>query len=172
VLGSISGKLGDWRWFGHSGGFLGYISRTAVIPDHDLSISCLTNAVDGLSHFWLDGALAILKRFNEGGAPRAELADWSGRWWSVWRPTDLLPVGDKVLLSLPGQLNPVAKVAELTVTGQDEARISQAGAFGNYGETARLIRDAAGAVSAVRLAGEDLLGETALTAELDARYGR
>jgi D-alanyl-D-alanine carboxypeptidase len=171
-LGTISGSFGKWRWFGHSGGFLGYITRTAVIPDHDLSVSCLTNAVDGLSHFWLEGALAILKRFSEDGAPNPGLADWSGRWWSVWRPTDFVPVGDKVVVSLPGQLDPMAKVAELTITGADEAQISQAGAFANYGEAARLGRDAAGAVVKVRLGGEDLISEAALVEELTQRYGR
>jgi D-alanyl-D-alanine carboxypeptidase len=171
-LGTISGTFGEWRWFGHSGGFQGYVTRTAVIPDHDLSLSCLTNAVDGQSHLWLEGALAILKRFKEGGAPSAKLADWSGRWWSVWRPTDLVPVGDRVVLSLPGLQNPIAKAAELTVTGPGEARISQAGAFANYGEPAQLIRDAAGAVTALRLAGEDMVAEAALAAELIARYER
>ena len=171
-LGTISGTFDRWSWFGHSGGFLGYITRTAVVPDHDLSISCLTNAVDGASHFWLEGALAILKRFKEDGAPNADLADWSGRWWSAWRPTDLVPVGDKVVLSLPGLLNPMAKAPELTVTGPDEAGVSQAGAFANYGEPVRLVRDATGVVTAVRLAGEDMVGEAAIAEELMRRYER
>ncbi|HXQ16258.1 MAG TPA: serine hydrolase domain-containing protein [Caulobacteraceae bacterium] len=171
-LGTISGAFSGWEWFGHSGGFLGYITRTAVIPDHDLALSCLTNAVDGPSHFWLDGALSILKRFKEDGAPNPDLADWSGRWWSVWRPTDLVPIGDKVMLSLPGLLSPIAKAPELTVTGPDEARISQAGAFANYGEPVQLIRNAAGAVTAVRLAGEDMVGEADIAEELTGRYER
>ena len=31
-LGTISGSLGGWEWFGHSGGLQGYITRTCVIP--------------------------------------------------------------------------------------------------------------------------------------------
>jgi D-alanyl-D-alanine carboxypeptidase len=123
-----------------------------------------------MSHFWLEGALAILKRFKEDGAPRADLADWSGRWWSARGPTDLVPVGDKVVLSAPGLTNPVAKAGELTITGPGEARISQAGAFANYGEPARLIRDAAGAIASVQLAGGSLVSEAELAAELTARY--
>jgi CubicO group peptidase (beta-lactamase class C family) len=171
-LGAISGRFDGWDLFGHSGGFQGYLTRTAVAPEHDLCLSCLTNASDGPSHFWLDGALAILKRFKEDGAPKAELADWSGRWWSVWGPTDLLPVGDKVVISLPGMNNPVAKAAELTVTGPDEARISQAGAFANFGEPARLIRGEGGAVVAVNLGGSRMVTEAELTQELTARYER
>jgi len=171
-LGTISGTFDGWDWFGHSGGFQGYITRSAVVPEHDLSLSCLTNAVDGMSGLWLDGALAILKRFKTDGAPGAELADWSGRWWSAWGPTDLVPVGDKVVLGLPGLANPVAKAAELTVTGPDEARISQSGGFGNYSESARLIRGADGAVVALRLAGGRMVAEAELAKELVGRYER
>jgi CubicO group peptidase (beta-lactamase class C family) len=171
-LGTISGKIDGWDAFGHSGGFLGYITRTAAIPEHDLSISCLTNAVDGLSGMWLDGAVAILKRFEQGGAPEAALADWSGRWWSAWGPTDLVPIGDRVVLAAPGLLNPVAKASELTIAGADAGRISQAGGFGNYGEPAQLVRDAAGAVAAVRLGGSTLVSEAALADELVGRYER
>jgi len=171
-LGTISGTFDGWDWFGHSGGFQGYVTRSAAIPEHDLSLSCLTNSVDGMSALWLDGAMAILKRFKEDGAPNAGLSDWSGRWWSVWGPTDLVPIGEKVILGLPGLANPIAKAAELTVTSPDEARISQSGAFGNYGEPARLIRDAQGMVTAVQLAGSRLIPEADLAAELTDRYGR
>jgi CubicO group peptidase (beta-lactamase class C family) len=169
-LGTISGTFDGWDWFGHSGGFQGYVTRSAVVPEHDLSLSCLTNAVDGMSGLWLDGAMAILKRFKEDGAPNAKLADWSGRWWSVWGPTDLVPIGENVILGLPSLANPIAKAAELTVTGPDEARITQSGAFGNYGEPARRIRGANGAVTAVQLAGSRMIAEADLAAELTARY--
>ena len=38
-LGTISGSLGGWEWFGHSGGLQGYITRTCVIPEHDLTVA-------------------------------------------------------------------------------------------------------------------------------------
>ncbi len=169
-LGTISGSFDGWDAFGHSGGFQGYVTRTAVIPTHDLAVSCLTNAVDGMSHVWLDGALAILKRFSEDGAPKPELADWAGRWWSVWGPGDLLPIGDKVIMASPGLANPVLRAGELTVTGPDQATISQAGAFASFGEPARLVRGADGAVAEVHIAGGRSVSEAALAAELVARY--
>jgi CubicO group peptidase (beta-lactamase class C family) len=169
-LGTISGSFDGWDAFGHSGGFQGYVTRTAVIPTHDLAVSCLTNAVDGMSHVWLDGALAILKRFSEDGAPKPELADWAGRWWSVWGPGDLVPVGDKVIMASPGLANPVLRAGELTVTGPDQATISQAGAFASFGEPARLVRGADGAVAEVHIAGNRSVSEAALAAELVARY--
>ena len=171
-LGTISGAFDGWDWFGHSGGFQGYVTRTAVIPEHDLSISCLTNAVDGMSALWLDGAMAILNRFQADGPPRADLADWAGRWWSVWGPNDLLPVGDKVLIAWPGLANPIAKTAELTVTGPDDARITQAGAFASHGEPVHRFRGADGAVSALQIAASRMVSEAELSAELTGRYER
>ncbi len=169
-LGTISGSFDGWDHFGHSGGFQGYLTRTAVVPARDLTICCLTNAVDGMSHVWLDGTLSILKRFSDDGAPSPALADWIGRWWSVWGPTDLVPVGDKVVLASPGMASPFFKASELTVTDKDEARISQAGGFASFGEPARLVRGDDGAVTEVRIAGGRSVSETALAAELVTRY--
>jgi CubicO group peptidase (beta-lactamase class C family) len=169
-LGTISGSFDGWDAFGHSGGFQGYVTRTAVIPAHDLAVSCLTNALDGLSHAWLDGAVAILKRFQEDGAPNPALADWAGRWWSVWGPTDLVPIGEKVIIAAPSLANPVLKAGELTVTGPDQAYISQSGAFASFGEPAQLVRGADGAVTEVRMAGGRSVSEAALAAELIERY--
>ena len=59
-LGTISGGDGDWRWFGHSGGFQGVITRTAILPEQGFTISVLTNAVDGLAHPWLGWGSARL----------------------------------------------------------------------------------------------------------------
>ena len=92
--------------------------------------SCLTNAVDGLSHQWLDGFPAILKPLLRGGRACWSFADWAGRWWSVWGPSDLLLIGEKVLDRGFGLANLVLRVGELTVTAADQAFISQAGAAG------------------------------------------
>ncbi len=170
-LGTISGAFDGWDWFGHSGGFPGHITRTAVVPEQQLSISCLTNAVDGMSHLWLDGILAILKRFSEEGAPAPALADWTGRWWSLWGASDLVAVGEKVLVASPAMTNPFLKVPELEVSG-DVATIRQAGAFASYGEPARLVRGPDGAVSEVQIAASRIVKEAALAAELTERYER
>ena len=171
-LGIITGALEGWEWFGHSGGFQGYITRTAAVPSQDLAISVLTNAVDGMAHAWLDGALHILRRFQAAGHPTAAAADWSGRWWSVWGAQDLVPMGDKVLLAAPNQPDPFLNVPELALTGPDTARIAQAGAFASYGEPVRRVRGRAGRVTELRIAGSAALPEAALATELLARYGR
>ncbi len=171
-LGIITGSFAGWDWFGHSGGFQGYLTRTVMVPKHDIAISLLTNAADAVPAVWSDGVLHILSRFEKEGAPSAKTRDWSGRWWSIWGATDLVAMGDKVLLALPGAATPFLKVGELAVTGRDKAKIAQSGAFGSYGEPVRRERDKRGKVRAVKIASGRLEPERVLAKELIARYGR
>jgi len=171
-LGIISGAFAGWDWFGHSGGFMGYLTRTAVVPAQDITISVLCNAADSTPAVWLDGVLHILARFAAEGAPSARTRDWSGRWWSVWGANDLVAMGDKVLLALPALVTPFLKVTELAVTAKDKARIAQAGAFGNYGEPVRRVRDRRGKVTEIRVASGRLVAEAVLAKELTAKYER
>jgi CubicO group peptidase (beta-lactamase class C family) len=96
-LGIMSGTTAGWDWFGHSGGLQGYISRTCVIPRCDVTITILTNATDGWAGFWIDGAMQILRAFATHGAPKRRVRDWTGRWWSPWGATDLVPMGNIVM---------------------------------------------------------------------------
>ncbi|MBV9542165.1 MAG: beta-lactamase family protein [Alphaproteobacteria bacterium] len=168
-LGIVTGTSSGWDWFGHSGGFQGYLTRTVMVPARDITISVLTNAADGTPAVWSDGVLHILARFAAGGAPTKRTRDWTGRWWSVWGATDLVPVGDRVLTAAPALAAPLLKVTEISVQGRDRARISQAGAFGNFGEEVRRIRKG-GKVRAVQLASTRLLPEVDMAREMKARY--
>jgi D-alanyl-D-alanine carboxypeptidase len=170
-LGTISGGDGDWCWFGHSGGFQGVITRTVILPEQNLTISILTNASDGLAHPWIDGVMHILKRFSELGAPSEATKLWTGRWWTLWGASDLVPFADKVLCALPAQFMPFQDAPEIAVEAPDLGRFTRASGFNSPGETARLIRDDKGAIDSIWLGGGHLLTEAALQAELRARYG-
>lgn len=174
-LGTISGTLGDWDWFGHSGAFQGYLTRTVVVPAQDLSLSVLTNAIDGLSGPWLDGCLHILRAFARHGAASRATAPWHGRWWSLWGAWDLLPMADRVLIAAPGQLNPVIDASEVEVrTGlrgrAREGLITLAGGFGNHREPVRLLHDSRGRPSEFWMSGTKLLPQDKLAREMAARY--
>ena len=119
-LGIVSGNLGGWEWFGHSGGFQGYITRTIVLAEPDLAVSVLTNAIDGLAHFWLDGTMHILRTFANNGAPLGKRGGWAGRWWSIWGAIDLLPMGSKVIVASPAYFNPFFDANELEVRSRNE----------------------------------------------------
>jgi hypothetical protein len=170
-LGTISGALGGWDWFGHSGSFAGTLSRTAVFPAQDLAISVLTNAIDGPAQAFVDGIGHILKAFEKGGAPNEEVADWAGRWWTLWGAVDLVPVGNKVLASPPVLNPPLSEVSEITVTGLDAGLITRAPGFNQAGEAASRVRDAEGEIAEIWLGGVRLIGEFAFAEEAAGRYG-
>ena len=169
-LGTIHGGEGSWRWFGHSGGFQGFITRTCVFPEQDLTVSVLTNAIDGLAHPWLDGVAHILKTFAEHGAPPAEAQDWAGRWWSIWGAGDLVPVAKHVLVANPALLTPFLDAPEITLEASGGGRITRASGFNSPGERAELQRDGNGQVQSVLLGGARFVREQEMRAEMLARY--
>ena len=170
-LGIMSGNLGGWDCFGHSGGLQGYISRTCVIPGREVSISVLTNATDGWAGFWLDGAMHIMRAFAERGAPKRRVRDWTGRWWSAWGAVDLVPMGNFVIAGNPYALNPFLDASEIEVTGRDTGRISLAAGYASHGEPVRRTRSKAGKVTEVWFAGSKVRPEKTVAAEMERRYG-
>jgi D-alanyl-D-alanine carboxypeptidase len=169
-LGIRSGTHFGWDWFGHSGGFQGFITRTAALPGHGLCVSVLTNASDGTANEWVDGLIHILATFEKNGAPTPRLADWSGRWWSLWGAWDLVPLGTKVMVADPDLLTPFTDASELRIATADSGQIAQAPGTASHGETVRLVRDSAGKVTEFWFGGSKLLPETAAAAELKERY--
>jgi CubicO group peptidase (beta-lactamase class C family) len=171
-LGTISGSLNGWDWFGHSGGFQGYISRTCVYPGQDLTISVLTNTIDGWAHPWLDGIVSILQAFARNGAPTRKVRDWGGRWWSLWIAVDLVPMGDKVLVANPGLINPLVDAAELKITSRTAGQIALAGGFGSHGEPVSCARTKSGKITVLKIAGTKFLAADKMAHEMEARYGK
>ena len=168
-LGTINGSADGWTWFGHSGAMPGYITRTATLVEPDVTISVLTNAIDGWAGFWMDGVFSILRAFEHNGAPERQVRDWTGRWTTMWRATDLVPMGNKVLLALPAALFPFANAGELRVSKRDLAQISRAEGFGSYGEPVRRVRKR-GKVAEVWLGSAKTIPERDLGNEIKSRY--
>ncbi|HUP05763.1 MAG TPA: serine hydrolase domain-containing protein [Caldimonas sp.] len=175
-LGTISGTLAGWDWFGHSGAFQGTITRTLCVPARGLTISVLTNAVDGAAHAWVDGIVQILAVLARHGAPSRSTAPWRGRWWTPWGAIDLVPTRTRVFVANPALGDPfldAIQLAPMRAIGADRthhARVVEASGFGNMGEPARLLHDAHGRARALWLAGTELKPERAVARELVARY--
>jgi hypothetical protein len=169
-LGTISGSLDGWDWFGHSGGLQGYISRTCVYPGQDLTVCVLTNAVDGWAHPWVDGIANILQAFARNGAPTRKTQSWAGRWWSLWTAIDLVPMGDKVLALAPGFINPMTNAPELAIVSRTAGRIALAPGFGSQGEPVTCVRTKSGKITEVKIAGTRFLSRDKVAREIAARY--
>lgn len=170
-LGIVSGRLQGWDWLGHGGGLPGYISRTAVVPEHGLAICVLTNASDGWAGPWVDGIMHICREFRRRGLPTRKVRGWAGRWWSMGGPGDHIPMGDKVVVANPQWWNPFLNATEIDVRGRDEGRVSLDNGYGNQGEAVKRIRDKGGKVAAIWFAGAKLLPEAKVAAELRERSG-
>ena len=169
-LGVNAGKTDGWDWFGHSGGFQGYISRTCAIPACELTISILSNSIDGGAPFWMDGAMQILRVFRTRGAADRRLRDWTGRWWTIWGATDLVPAGNRVLVANPQCSNPFMDAAEIEVTGRDTGKIAWAAGYSSHGEPVRRIRDKRGRISDVWIAGANVKPASVVAKEIARRY--
>lgn len=169
-LGIISGCTHDWEWFGHTGGFQGFITRAIHLPDAGLSVSILTNSVDGLAGPWVDGVIQILRTFSRHGAPTRRAASWSGRWWNLWGPVDFVPVGKRVFTISPSLAAPFTDATEMEPVGRDHGRILLAGGFASHGEEIRRVRNARGSVTEIRHSGSRLLSERRLAGEMKRRY--
>ena len=169
-LGIISGKAAEWEWFGHSGAFQGFASRTVALLEPGIVVSLVTNAMDGPTDRWSDGAINILACFAKRGAPTGEVRDWTGRWWSLWGAIDLVPIGRTVMVGVPSQPNPFTDASEISVSGADYGRISLASGFAHYREPVRKIRGADGKVEEVWLGGMRFLPESKIAAELEQNY--
>jgi D-alanyl-D-alanine carboxypeptidase len=162
-LGVIVGPPGPWAGFGHSGSFQGFLSRTVVVPEHGLAVTVLTNAIDGPAQAWTDGILHILRGFQERGAPAADLAGWSGRWWTLWGAHDLVPAGERVLVAAPAAVLPFADAPEIAADGPASGRVARGHGFGSPGEGVRREGDS------LWIGGAELVTEERLREEVAGR---
>jgi CubicO group peptidase (beta-lactamase class C family) len=169
-LGIMSGKTAEWEWFGHSGTFQGFASRTAVLPDSAVAVSIVTNAVDAPTDRWLEGAVHIMASFAEHGISANEACDWAGRWWALLGAIDLVPMGGKVVIAVPSLPNPFIDASEISITGEDRGLVTLASGLARHGEEVRRIREGNGEVAEVWLGDTRFLPESQLVAELEKRY--
>ena len=170
-LGLVSGQTAGWDWFGHGGGFQGYISRTVVLPACEVAVTVLTNGIDGWAPAWANGVMHILRAFKTHGAPSRRVRDWAGRWWTLWGAIDLVAMGNRVVAANPSFINPFIDAAEIEITGRDSGRIAWASGYGSHGEAVRRSRNKAGKVTDIWLAGANVKREKVLAAEMERKYG-
>ncbi len=161
-LGIIAGSVEDHEYFGHTGGFYGFQSRTCVLPSLGITVSILVNAVDGPADGWIDGVVQILDRFAKAGPPTMAVAEWTGRWWNAWGVVDLVPLGEVVLLASPDSTTPFSDAPEVAVSSRDHGWIKTASGFGSFGEDVVRTMGVDGTPVSITIAGEKHVSETTL----------
>ena len=168
-LGVTMGSVGERAWFGHAGAFPGFISRTSTIPEWGVTVSIVTNAIDGLANPWVEGVISIFDGFSRRGAAEGPVAAWAGRWWTIWGAVDLVPAGRKVLVAWPARPDPFAEASELEVSSISQGRITLADGFGSYGEPVERTFGPDGAPSRLKLGGAEFVPEAVLRKDIASR---
>ncbi|MDQ7972351.1 MAG: serine hydrolase domain-containing protein [Rhodocyclaceae bacterium] len=169
-LGTMQGSYQGWDWVGHTGSLQGFLSRSLALPRQGIAISLLANSIDAFTWPWMDGVLQILQTFARHGAPVAATRPWSGRYWNLWGPVDLVPMKDRVFAIAPSLTAPFTDATELTPRGKDRALTSQANGYAGFGEPARLVRDGQGRVKELWLGGSRNVPEAVAAREVKGRY--
>ena len=169
-LGLACGKSEGFDWFGHGGGFQGYLSRTAVLADSDVAVTILSNSIDGWAPFWMEGCFHILRAFKTRGAPERRPRDWAGRWWTIWNAIDLVPMGNQVLVANPHLISPFTDSSEIEILGRDRGRITSAPGYASFGESVRRSRNKKGKVVDLWLGGSNFKPEKVLAAQMERKY--
>jgi len=134
-LGTVTGEIGGHGCFGHGGAFPGFLTRTVTVPDWGITVSVLTNAIDGYAAQWAEGIIDLFNVFSERGPALPHLQEWSGRWWSIWSAIDLVPVGDRLLVGDPAALQPLDAATEITVSDATSGVVTEAFPMASFGET-------------------------------------
>ena len=88
----------------------------------------------------------------------------------MWGATDLVPMGNVVVVANPHLANPFVDATEIEVTGRDTGRIALASGYGSHGEKVRRTRSKAGIVTELWLAGVNAKPEQVVAAEMERRY--
>ncbi|WP_317232444.1 serine hydrolase domain-containing protein [Clavibacter capsici] len=137
---------------GHSGGYPGHITRTAVDPASGWAVSVLTNAIDGPASALSTGVLELLLADSAAtDAERAAVdAPFTGRFGNMWGLQDFQVVGDRFLRIDPTAEHPLESVDVLEATGDSSARIVEGEGFGSVGEEVTADRAADGSVDRLR----------------------
>jgi CubicO group peptidase (beta-lactamase class C family) len=164
------GSMENNDYFGHRGSFQGYQSRTCVIPDLDLAVSVITNAIDGPASDWLSAIVHILKHFANAGPTADSLRCWQGRWWNLWATVDLIPLGDIVVYASSDSLTPFAEPEEIEVVTPTTGRFKRSEAPALFGEMVERTLDEHGNCLAIRVGGDEFLTEDAHRERLKSTY--
>jgi len=127
-LGLSITKVGKRTYYGHGGGYPGHITMSKFDPKRNLSISVLTNSIDGPASAICDAVLSLIDIAQTGEAktesrPTKELSGYEGRFAGLWGVFDVVNLGGRLYMVDPVVGPPVGEPAELEVVSDTELRL-------------------------------------------------
>jgi len=138
-LGLIIEQLDKRRVFGHSGGFLGFITNSKADPADQLVVVALTNC-DGPAGAAAAGVYKVIDYFQEHTpttAPEHDTSAFAGHYVNDWGESHLVSFGNQVAVAYPTSWDPFLGSDTLEYVDDATLKVVETGSFGSEGELVR-----------------------------------
>lgn len=159
-LGLELNNFGKRKTFGHGGGFPGHITLSSVDVKNDLVVIVLTNCWGGPTESITKGAFGIIDYYQQNRSsnePKYNLESLAGRYKNHYGSTDILAMGDKLVVDYPNW-RPLSAPEELSRIDDTTFKIGETNSFYSEGELVHFnLKD--GKVETVNYAGTTLWPE-------------
>ena len=149
--------LNGRTYYGHSGGYPGHITMSKLDLERKVSISVLTNSIDGPAATLCTALLKLidLALDAQGEArtkprKRSSLERFEGRFASLWGLTDVVHLGGRLYLLNPASQDPAGEAVEVDPISDTELKVVGDRGFGGYGEVMRYAFRDDGSVERIR----------------------
>lgn len=140
AYGFASETIEGFKLFGHSGGFPGQTTKSLFHLNDGIVVSVLTNSYCARAENLQKGIWSILSFFKENYSPSSISENIGGFYYDMAGVIGITPMGEKVYVSNPSQVEPFKVVSELERS--DKAfKITKENGFGSYGEMVEFITE-------------------------------
>jgi D-alanyl-D-alanine carboxypeptidase len=152
--------VNEHRLFGHGGGFPGNITKSYFDPKNELVVIALTNANGSPTALMGKSIVKVIDYFQDEPA-EPKWVKFQGRYMSLWRDSDYIAIGNKLVVSSSDSWEPFSAPEELEHVEGNLFKISKTDSFSSVNETVEFTLDSSGKVVAVNYAGARVLPEDA-----------
>lgn len=164
-LGLMIADLGGRTVIGHSGGFPGHITKSWLDPQTGLSVSVLTNSLDGPAGLWATNIIHLIDlahktpdQESEDAANTKEITldTFTGRFATSWGIFDIVDLNGRLVSIFP-QGNPKMSATELSIDDANTLQPDAQAGFSAVGEAFTFQRDQQGQIESMRYGGATCL---------------
>jgi CubicO group peptidase (beta-lactamase class C family) len=133
-LGLNHTTVGDRHVHGHGGAYPGFITSTRFIAADRLVAVVLTNAIDAPAQELTLTMLALIDQAQQYDEDDGAADAVTGRYVGLWGTTDVVRLGNQLLVLDPDLADPLERRAELVPAGGRTWTITRSSGYGNPGE--------------------------------------
>ena len=143
-IGHLAWLVQNEKLVGHSGRFIGFITRVNIDAKNKVGLVILTNSIDGPTHPLTDGTIHTLRYFRKHWREFSEknrmksYQNLVGRFRNRWGTLQISRIGGALVGFDLEEERPMDSLERFQPTaGENEFKISQADGFDSVGERAR-----------------------------------